>query len=154
MARVKTLTFKNPDTDIAVVYEIDDARVGSDVFSSQKEYIVGSYCIKNNTLYKCREHVTPGSTWNDTKWRVTSVVDEITNKVVRLTNKPVTVGNTAICTVSDSRITADHVVAGITFGDSSKVSTDVDFTTSDGSLVLYGTCTSATTADIILVKED
>ena len=155
MARAKTLTFKNPDTDTGVVYEIDDARVGSEAYSTQKEYIVGSFCIWNNTLYKCKSHVERGSAWNETNWKATSVVDEIANKVIHLTNKPVTVGsNTNILTVNDQRITADHIVASCMFGDSNYISQEPDYTTSSGSLVLYGTCTRATTANIILIKED
>ena len=155
MARAKTLTFKNPDTDTGVVYEIDDARVGSEAYSTQKEYIVGSFCIWNNTLYKCISHVDRGSTWNESKWKATSVVDEISNKVIYLTNKPVTVGsNTTILTVNDPRITADHILVDCVFGDSNRISQDPEYTTSSGTLVLSGTCTRETTANIILIKED
>lgn len=54
-------------------------------------------------------------------------------------------------TVSDADITADCVLASIVFANPSAITTDVTWTTSSGSLVLNGTCSTATTADIILV---
>lgn len=57
-----------------------------------------------------------------------------------------------IATVSDANITADFVVASIVFANPSAITSDVTWTTGAGSLTLTGTCTSATTADIILVK--
>lgn len=56
-----------------------------------------------------------------------------------------------IATVSNSNITADCVLASITFANPNAITTDVTWTTSSGSLVLNGTCTTATTADIVLV---
>ena len=59
----------------------------------------------------------------------------------------------AAATVSNAAITADHVVANIAFANSSAITTEVTWATSSGSLVLNGTCTTATTADIVLVKK-
>ena len=59
-----------------------------------------------------------------------------------------------IATVSDAAITADHVVAEVTWANPSAITTDVTWTTASGSLVLNGTCTSATTAAIVLVKKN
>lgn len=59
-----------------------------------------------------------------------------------------------IATVSNAKITADHVVAEVTWANPSYITTDVTWTTSAGSLVLNGTCTAATTAAIILVKKN
>ena len=58
-----------------------------------------------------------------------------------------------IASVSNAAITADHVVAECVFADSSAITTDVTWTTSAGQLVLNGTCTAATTANIVLVKK-
>lgn len=58
-------------------------------------------------------------------------------------------------TVSDSAITADHVVAECVFANPSNITTEVvNWTTSSGSLVLNGTCSSATTANVLLIKKD
>lgn len=63
-----------------------------------------------------------------------------------------TTGN--FCTVSSADITANHVVAECTFSKPSAITTDVTWTTSNGSLVLNGTCSDATcTANIVLVEK-
>ena len=59
-----------------------------------------------------------------------------------------------IATVSNAKITADHVVAEVTWANPSAITTDVTWTTANGSLVLNGTCTAATTANIVLVKKN
>lgn len=59
-----------------------------------------------------------------------------------------------IATVTDASITADHVVAECVFANPSAITTDVTWTTASGSLVLNGTCTAATTANIVLVKKN
>lgn len=63
-----------------------------------------------------------------------------------------TTGN--FCTVSSADITANHVVAECTFSKPSAITTDVTWTTSNGRLVLNGTCEDATcTANITLVEK-
>lgn len=62
-----------------------------------------------------------------------------------------TTGN--FCTVSSSEITSDHVVTECVFANPSYITTDVTWTTSSGSLVLNGTCSTATTATITLAKK-
>lgn len=63
-----------------------------------------------------------------------------------------TTGN--FCTVSSADITANHVVAECVFSKPSAITTDVTWTTSNGSLVLNGTCSDATcTANITLVEK-
>lgn len=59
-----------------------------------------------------------------------------------------------IVTLSNAKITSDHVVANIAFANSSAITTEVTWTTSSGSLILNGTCITATTADIVLVKKN
>ena len=58
-----------------------------------------------------------------------------------------------IATITDSRITANHVVAECVWGNSSAITTDVTWTTSAGNLVLNGTCSTATTVTVTLVKK-
>lgn len=59
-----------------------------------------------------------------------------------------------IATLSNAKITADHVVAGCVFANPSAITTDVTWTTASGSLTLNGTCASATTANIVLGKKN
>lgn len=63
-----------------------------------------------------------------------------------------TTGNFA--TKSDSNITANHVVASIEYANPSAITTDVTWTTANGSVTLNGTCASATTCSIVLVEKD
>ena len=63
-----------------------------------------------------------------------------------------TTGNFA--TVSNSAITADHVVTECVFANPSAITQDVTWTTAAGSLTLNGTCSAATTATITLTKKD
>lgn len=58
-----------------------------------------------------------------------------------------------IATITDSRITANHVVVECVWGNSSAITTDVTWTTSAGSLVLNGTCSTATTVTVTLVMK-
>lgn len=59
-----------------------------------------------------------------------------------------------IASISNAKITADHVLAECVFANPSAITTDVTWTTTAGSLVLNGTCTVATTANIVLVKKN
>ena len=56
-------------------------------------------------------------------------------------------------TKSDASITANHVVAECTFANPAAITTDVTWTTANGSVTLNGTCASATTANLVLVKK-
>ena len=58
-----------------------------------------------------------------------------------------------IATITDSRITANHVVVDCVWGNASAITTDVTWTTSAGSLVLNGTCSTATTVTVTLVMK-
>ena len=58
------------------------------------------------------------------------------------------------CTISNANITANHVVAEVVFANPSAITTDVTWTTASGSLKLNGTCSTATTVNIVLVKKN
>ena len=63
-----------------------------------------------------------------------------------------TTGN--FVTKSNSAITANHVVVSVEYANPSAITTDVTWTTANGSVKLNGTCASATTCSIVLVKKD
>ena len=63
-----------------------------------------------------------------------------------------TTGN--FVSISDAAITADHVLAECVYANPSAITTDVTWTTASGSLTLNGTCASATTCAIVLVKKN
>ena len=56
-------------------------------------------------------------------------------------------------TISNAAITADMVVVSCVFANPSAITSNVTWTTAAGSLTLNGTCTTATTADIVLVSK-
>ncbi len=80
--------------------------------------------------------------------------DEVSNDCLRFEDVAIAATTGDIATVTDDLITADHVLANIVWGDCSAIGSDVTLTTSAGSMVLNGTCTTATTATIILAKKD
>jgi len=78
---------------------------------------------------------------------------ELRNACLYLTAVAIAATTGDIATVSNAAITADHVVAEIVWANPSYITTDVTWTTSTGSLVLNGTCSAATTANIVLIKK-
>lgn len=70
------------------------------------------------------------------------------------TNVAISATTGDIATISDSAITADHVLGRIEWANPSYITTDVTWTTASGSFKLNGTCTSATTCNIVLVKKN
>ena len=70
------------------------------------------------------------------------------------TNVAISATTGDIATISNSAITADHVLGRIEWTNPSYITTDVTWTTSAGSLVLNGTASTATTANILLVLKN
>lgn len=56
-------------------------------------------------------------------------------------------------TKSDSRITSDHVVVSSTFGTPSAMTSDLSWTTSDGSITISGSISGSTTLTLILANK-
>lgn len=54
---------------------------------------------------------------------------------------------------NDAAITADYVVAECVFASPSAITTDVSWTTSAGNIKLNGTCSAATTCNLVLVSQ-
>ena len=67
---------------------------------------------------------------------------------------PVAAGTGDIATVTNAAITADFVVVSVVWTDPSAITSDVSWATANGSLVLNGTCATATTCDIVLVQKN
>ena len=66
-------------------------------------------------------------------------------------NQTVNVGTgTTIMTISDSRITSKHIVMSITFANPEYITSDVTWTSASRSMTFTGTCTTATTANVII----
>lgn len=63
----------------------------------------------------------------------------------------VTTGDFAI--LNSSLITSDHIVIHCDFNDSTAIKSKVLWTTTNGSLILNGSCSEATEANIVLIKK-
>lgn len=61
-----------------------------------------------------------------------------------------TASNAEIFRITDGAITTQTVVVECTFASPSSITSDVTWTSYDGYIAFYGTCTSATTADVAL----
>lgn len=70
------------------------------------------------------------------------------------TNVAISATTGDIATISNSAITANHVLGRIEWANPPYITTDVTWTTSAGSLVLNGTASAATTANILLVLKN
>ena len=78
----------------------------------------------------------------------------ILKNVMYSKNVPVMTGNNSqLIGASSSMITSSFVLASIQFADPSAIVGDVTWETDAGVFKLYGTCTTATTADIILIRK-
>ena len=120
----------------AVSMHDGDASAHSSLFSGKQDTI--------SDLATIRSGASDGAT----------ALTKATDKVLFLTNVACSAITGDFATVSDAKITADHVVAEITFSAPNNVRSDVTWTTASGSLILNGKCYAATTANIVLIKKD
>lgn len=118
-------------------------------------YKVGELCIHDNTLYRCTTAITTAEDWTAAHWTATTIAEEIENRVLWLTGVTVSATTGSIVSVSDSRITTDHVLASCTWASDSSITALTSWSTETaGTLTITGTCSAATTADILLVKKN
>lgn len=75
-------------------------------------------------------------------------------KVLYYTGVAVTAGTGDIVNYSNAAITNEHVLAECVFANPIEITTDVTWTTTAGNLRLNGTCSSATTVNVVLIKRD
>lgn len=96
---------------------------------------------------------------HDTRYYTKSEMDTalaekapLATEILRFTNKSVSAAATkqVICTISDSKITDDHVVLDCTFANPANITSDIDWNTSNGSVTLSGICSANTTVAITL----
>ena len=127
----------------------------ADAYSSSGTYKVGQLCIYENTLYRCTTAITTAEEWTAAHWTATTIAEEIENRVLWFPGVTVSATTGNIVSVSDSRITTNHVLASCTWAsDSSITALSAWSTETAGQLTINGTCSTATTADILLVKKN
>lgn len=76
------------------------------------------------------------------------------SSTIYLTNIACSAQTGDFATGSNANITANHVVAECVFAEPSYITSNVSWTTASGSVTLNGTCSTATTVNILLVKKD
>ena len=98
--------------------------------------------------------ITSGSSDLITSGAISTLKEALTDGTLYFTAVACSATTGNFATVSNAKITADHVVAECTFSKPSTITTDVTWTSASGSLTLNGTCTDATcTANITLVRK-
>ena len=100
------------------------------------------------------DHVHPTDTSRASATDVQALQGAAENKVLYLTSVQVSATTGNIVSVSDAKITTDHVLTECIFADSNVITSDVTWATTDGSFTLVGTCARATTVNVVLVKKD
>ena len=146
-------------TALNVIDERQDSTVCgivTETVTADTTMIAAQYTAAINTLYDAIAQAWSGviSDGAITYEKLSPDLQEELGGALYFTSVAISATTGDIATVSNAKITADHVLAEITFANPSAITTDVTWTTSNGSLVLNGTCTTATTANIVLVKKN
>ena len=84
---------------------------------------------------------------------VAGLYSDMSKGVLYFTNVSVLANSGTIVTVSNGKITSDHVVVSAVFAAPSNITTDVNWTTANGSLTMSGTCSGATTVNLVLAQK-
>lgn len=126
--------------------------------TSTRAYNVGDYLTYGGWLYRVTAAIAIGDTITEgTNVIKTTVGEEIKNKVLWWQSYQInsTGGSSGtLCTITDSRITANHVMTKFVAANSSVITDKITCTTSAGQAVITGKSTAATTAEIVLVRKD
>lgn len=81
------------------------------------------------------------------------IYKDVGTGVLYFQNVPVSAMTGNIATVTNASITADCVVAECVWDNPSAITTDVTWTTLNGNITLNGTCTAATTVNLVLIRK-
>lgn len=180
MASITPMSFFTPDASInpdEYTFEITDAQVRSDMQSMQgniaynengatveytdtasKAYAVGEYLLCDSKFYKVTTAIAQGGTITPgTNVTKTNVGAEIANRTLWWGSRTVesTEGSSGtLMTITDARITADHILDKFVPADGNVITSGITCTTSAGQALITGTSTATTTAEIKLVKKD
>ena len=146
--------------------EIDDIienqlgiAVEADHTSMASAHTAGEYVYSEGHLYRLLKNLAVGTaivTGTGTQWdsaEQVTINSDLATERLWFKDAPVSATTGQILDISDSRITKQHVLAEIHWGDSSKVTTLTDWSTDTaGHFIITGTATAATTATVLLVR--
>lgn len=122
--------------------------------SSQIPLMDGTASAGSGTAYSREDHRHPTDTSRASASDVTALQTAAEDKILYFTGVEVTATTGDIVDLDNSAITEDHVISTWVFASPSSITSDLDWSTTDGNLTISGTCTSATVMDIVLVKKD
>lgn len=138
MGKVKKAKYIYKDGYYVLIGEDDEAREAAqsalDVAESKAD--IDDETVSDKTTYSSEK------------------IEAIVGSALYFQNVAVAARTGDIVSINNAKITDSHVVAECVFAKPSAINSDVTWTTADGSFVLNGTCTAATTANIVLVKKN
>ena len=136
------------------VHPSDTSKINTSALSGATPNMDGVGASGTSTDVARADHVHPTDTSRASAVDVANLQNSAEDKVLYLINVPCSAVTGNFVSLSNSAITADHVLAELVFTNPSAITTDVVWTSAYRSLTLNGTCTSATTANIVLIKKD
>ena len=115
----------------------------------------GTASAGSANAYAREDHRHPIDTSRASAADVTALQTAAENKVLYFTSIEVSAGTSAdIVDIDNVAITEDHVLVSYVFSNPENITTDIVWTTTDGNLTMNGTCTTATTVSVVLIKKD
>lgn len=84
---------------------------------------------------------------------INEIVTALSKEVLFFSSVAFSATSGTLATISNNKITSNHVVGWIVPANSAAITSDLTITTSTGSATISGTCTTATTADVLLIKK-
>lgn len=149
-----TLVVDLSDGDIVYHWESTGATI-PELSSNDADIKINGTQSAGTSLKAARaDHVHPTDTSRASASDVSALQTAATGKVLYLTSIACSATTGNFVSYSNSAITADHVLAECVFANPSAITTDVTWTTASGNLKLNGTCTTATTCNVVLIKKD
>lgn len=135
---------------------------------AESEHSAGAYIVYGSQLYKVTADIAVGDTLaegtnidavtvNEIMEIIGGMVDDILSEIsnMKIWKQSQAIASTSgssgtLCTITDSRITANHVLTKFVPANKNAVISDVSCNASAGQVVITGRSTAATTAEIVL----
>lgn len=139
-------------TEIGIAVEADHT-------SMTAAHSAGEYVYSEGHLYRLLKNLAVGTaivTGTGTQWdsaEEVSINSDLATERLWFKSAPVTATTGTIVDITDARITKQHVLAEIHWGDSSYITALTDWSTDTaGHFIITGTASAATTVTVLLVR--
>lgn len=139
-------------TEIGIAVEADHTSMVS-------AHTAGEYVYSEGHLYRLLKNLAVGTaivTGTGTQWdsaEEVSINSDLATERLWFKSAPVTATTGTIVDITDARITKQHVLAEIHWGDSSYITALTDWSTDTaGHFIITGTASAATTVTVLLVR--